>query len=175
MVREKKHQGRAGCPRDGNVRNFEKEWTLMICTHLVQSGARLCWELNRYMWDLVTVLKTHGEGNPTGLGILNIGYGWKPHTEHWCDLKAVCGMAVHTRSPEDSSTFCLLDLEEEVDHGRDSDRASQDASGAWLASMGWWAVLPTCLSHSALIVVAPAELRTLSLPTQGPRALFFFF
>lgn len=64
-----------------------------------------------------------------------------------------------------------------MDHGRDSDRASQDASGAWLASMGWWAVLPTCLSHPALTVVAPAELRALSPPTLGPRALFrlFFF
>lgn len=61
------------------------------------------------MWDLVTVLKNHGEGNPAGLGILDTGHGWEPRTEHWCDLKAVCGMAVHTGSPEtDSSAFCHL-------------------------------------------------------------------
>lgn len=58
MAREK---GRAGYPRGGNFKNFEKKRTLMICTHLVLSGARLCWELNRYMWDLVTVLKKNME------------------------------------------------------------------------------------------------------------------
>lgn len=59
------------------------------------------------MWDLVTVLKKTTEKRTLqGSGILDTGHGWEPRTEHWCDLKAVCGMAVHTGSPEtDSSAF----------------------------------------------------------------------